>query len=186
MGRENPLFANAEYNGYDYSQPGFYGITLCTYHRRWFFGRISDGQMLLNQVGHIAQEVWAGLANRWPCVHLHEYVFMPNHMHSIIELIEAPRHKPVSGFEVIRAYKALASYTIRKSVGDLWLGWQEGGWKTVVLSETRLARARQYISDNPARWTEDRLMKEEFKRHEIHRSRQIKRQARRNAGDSPS
>lgn len=64
MKKENPLFANAEFNGHDYTQSGFYGITLCTYHRRWFFGQISDEQMLLNQVGRIAQEAWASLANR--------------------------------------------------------------------------------------------------------------------------
>lgn len=73
-----------------------------------------------------------------------ENPLMPNHMHSIIELIEIPGQQSTSVFEVIRAYKALASYTIRKSVGDLWLGWQEGGWKTVVLSETRL-----FICESP-------------------------------------
>lgn len=174
MEKESPLFANTEYNGHDYKQPGFYGITLCTYHRRWFFGTVSDGQILLNQVGHIAQKVWAGLANRWPCVQLHEYVFMPNHMHSIIELIDTPGQKQISVFEVIRTYKALASYTIRKNVEDLWPGWQEGGWKAVILSETNLANARQYISNNPAKWTHDRLMREEFKQHEIRRSRLLK------------
>ncbi|HEY0756883.1 MAG TPA: transposase [Ktedonobacteraceae bacterium] len=173
MRKETPLFANVEYNGHNYKQPGFYGITLCTYHRRWFFGTISDGQMLLNQVGRIAQEVWARLANRWPCVQLHEYVFMPNHMHSIIELIDTPGQQ-ISVFEVIRAYKAQASYTIRKSVEDRWPGWQEGGWKAVILSETRLANARQYISNNPANWTRDRLMREDFKKHEIRRSRLVK------------
>src|SRR5258707_2999945 len=114
MEKENPLFANTEYHGHDYIQPGFYGITLCTYHRRWFFGTVFDGQMHLNQVGRIAQDVWAGLVHRWPCVRLHEYVFMPNHMHSIIELIETPGQKHISVFEVMRAYKALASYTIRE------------------------------------------------------------------------
>jgi REP element-mobilizing transposase RayT len=167
MKNENALFADAEYHGHNYKQPGFYGITLCTYHQRWCFGKVLDGQMHLNRVGCMAQEIWAGLASRWPCVQLHEYVFMPNHMHSIVELIETPGLQQISVFEVIRAYKALASYTIRKSIGDLWLGWQEGGWKTVILSETRLANARQYIQNNPARWTRDRLMREEFKQHEI-------------------
>lgn len=170
MGKENPLFANAEHNGHDYKQPGFYGITICTYHWRWFFGKVSDSQMVLSQVGRIAQDVWVDLADRWPCVQLHEYVFMPNHMHALIELIETPGQNQISVFEVIRTYKALASYTVRKSVGDLWLGWQKGAWKTVILSETQLANARQYISNNPAKWAQDRLMKEEFKQHEIRRS----------------
>src|SRR5260370_24209996 len=171
MEKENPLFATTEYRGHDYKQPGFYGITLCTYHRRWLFGTVSDGQVHLNQVGRVAQQVWADLAHRWSCVQLHEYVFMPNHMHAIIELIESTGPKPISVFEVIRTYKALASYTIRKSSGEFWLGWQEGGWKTVIFNETSLANARQYISNNPAKWTHDRLIREEFKQQEIHHSR---------------
>lgn len=176
MEKENPLFANTEYKGHDYKQPGFYGVTLCTYHRRWFFGQVFDGQVLLSEVGRIAQNVWASLAYRWPCVHLHEYVFMPNHMHGIIELIETPGQKQISIFKVLRDYKALASHTIRKSEGDRWLGWQEGDWKVILLSERRLANTRQYLLNNPANWERDRLMREEFKQHEIHRSRLIKSQ----------
>src|SRR5579859_1266892 len=36
---------------YDYSQPGYYFVTICTYEKKWLFGEIIDGQMHLNSVG---------------------------------------------------------------------------------------------------------------------------------------
>ena len=171
MDRENALFTDAIHNGHDYTQPGFYGLTLCTYHRRWFFGMIQDGQMQLNRAGHIAQEAWVGLANRWPCVTLHEFVFMPNHMHALIELIETPGQKRTSLFEVVRTFKGRSSRMIRKSVDDLWVGWEKNQWSSVILDEKHLAHIRQYILNNPAKWAQDRLMREDYKRHEIRRSR---------------
>jgi len=33
--------------GYDYSQPGFYFVTMCTQHHRLMFGTTGDGQVYL-------------------------------------------------------------------------------------------------------------------------------------------
>jgi REP element-mobilizing transposase RayT len=74
--------------GYDYSQPGFYFVTICTQHHRLVFGTIVDGQVSLKRPGQIAQSVWVTLPRRFAHVNLHEYVFMPNHLHAILELTE--------------------------------------------------------------------------------------------------
>lgn len=37
--------------GYDYSQSGAYFITLCTYKKQPWFGKIRQAQMHLNQLG---------------------------------------------------------------------------------------------------------------------------------------
>jgi len=74
--------------GYDYSQPGFYFVTICTQHHRLVFGTIVDGQVALKRPGQIAQSVWVTLPRRFAHVNLHEYVFMPNHLHAILELTE--------------------------------------------------------------------------------------------------
>ena len=41
---------------WDYSSPGVYFITICTYHRQHFFGEIEDGKMKMNNLGKIAYE----------------------------------------------------------------------------------------------------------------------------------
>jgi REP element-mobilizing transposase RayT len=40
--------------GYDYSQAGAYFITICIKNRECLFGKIVNGEMILNQYGNIA------------------------------------------------------------------------------------------------------------------------------------
>ena len=95
--------------GYDYSQPGYYFVTICTQDHRLVFGTIVEDQVHLRKPGHIAQSVWVTLPRRFAHVKLHEYVFMPNHMHAIIELTDqdptqaGPR---AALWEIVRVFKA--------------------------------------------------------------------------------
>ena len=43
---------------YDYSQPGAYFITICTYKHRNILGKIYGGKMHLNEFGRIVEEEW--------------------------------------------------------------------------------------------------------------------------------
>ncbi len=49
--------------GYDYSQPGFYFVTICTQQHRLVFGTMVDGQVHLRGPGQIAQSVWVTLSD---------------------------------------------------------------------------------------------------------------------------
>ena len=49
--------------GYDYSQPGFYFVTICIQHHRLMFGTIVDDQVALKGPGQIAQSVWVRCPN---------------------------------------------------------------------------------------------------------------------------
>ncbi|WP_312825723.1 transposase [Epilithonimonas sp.] len=73
--------------GYDYSQEGLYFITICCQDRAHLFGRIVDGEMILNDAGSQSQECWQDIPNHFPNVVLHEFVIMPNHIHGIIEFV---------------------------------------------------------------------------------------------------
>jgi hypothetical protein len=42
--------------GYDYSQAGWYFVTICTHGRAEWFGTINDNQMQLNVWGNIVQQ----------------------------------------------------------------------------------------------------------------------------------
>ncbi|MCW9708730.1 hypothetical protein [Fodinibius salsisoli] len=44
--------------GYDYSSPGLYFVTICTYDRRCLFGEVANGNMVLNKWGKIARDEW--------------------------------------------------------------------------------------------------------------------------------
>src|SRR2546423_1549120 len=69
---------------YDYTQSGFYFVTICTYKKKWMFGEIVNDEMDLNDVGKVIQLTWNTLPECFPRVELDEYVIMPNHIHGII------------------------------------------------------------------------------------------------------
>ena len=148
--------------GYDYSQPGFYFVTICTQEHRLVFGTITDGQMSLKDPGQLAESVWFSLPRRFAHVKLHEYVFMPNHLHAILELtaLDPTRADPRAAlWEIVRVFKAATSYQIRRSEGKPWFAWQDEYYDTIIHTEIALHRIRQYILENPVRWNQDKLYK---------------------------
>ena len=149
-------------SGYDYSQPGFYFVTICTQHHRLVFGTIVDGQVALKGLGQMAQSMWNTLPRRFAHVNLDDAVFMPNHMHAILELTDLdPTHTGprASLWEIVRVFKAATSYQIRRSEGKPWFAWQDGYYESVIRTEAALQQIRRYIRENPARWSQDKLYK---------------------------
>jgi len=77
-------------SGYDYTSPGAYFITICTYHRERLFGEITNGTMQLNPLGDRVQACWLSLPRQFSRLRLDEYVVMPDHFHGILVLTEKP------------------------------------------------------------------------------------------------
>ena len=74
--------------GYDYTQPGAYFITICTHEREPLFGDVVGGEMHLNDAGRIAEQCWLDIPNHFPHVELDEFVIMPNHVHGILWIVD--------------------------------------------------------------------------------------------------
>jgi putative transposase len=72
--------------GFDYSQCGYYFITVCTRERRCLFGEIEKGRMILNDAGQMIGRWWNELKNKYANIEIDEYVVMPNHCHGIISV----------------------------------------------------------------------------------------------------
>lgn len=71
--------------GYDYSQAGLYFITMCVQNRECLFGKIENGEMILNDAGKMVEHWYYELENKFNDIKCHEMVVMPNHFHCIIE-----------------------------------------------------------------------------------------------------
>lgn len=112
--------------GYDYSQEALYFITICCQDRTHLFGEIVDGKMILNSYGEIAQKEWLNTSKIRDNVVLHEFVVMPNHFHSIIEITFQKGNNEIGKFQspshtigaIIRGFKIA---TIKK-IKDYILG----------------------------------------------------------------
>lgn len=91
------------YKEYDYSQDGFYFVTICCKNREMFFGDIKNGKMQLSEIGKIAEKFWLEIPDHFIFMKLDKFVIMPNHIHGIIEIDNcrnncrnAPRRVPVN------------------------------------------------------------------------------------------
>ena len=62
--------------GYDYSSPGVYFVTLCSYNRMLIFQN--------NEIKKILKMEWLNLLERFNNIRLDEFIIMPNHLHGII------------------------------------------------------------------------------------------------------
>ena len=73
--------------GYDYTQPGAYFVTICTHNREPLFGRMVDGDMVLNVFGEMVWAWWREIPDHFLHVELDAFVAMPNHVHGIIWIV---------------------------------------------------------------------------------------------------
>lgn len=137
---------------YDYSQAGAYFITVCTGQRLCHLGSVVDGAVQLAPPGHIVQSTWEGLPERFAGIELDAMVVMPNHLHGIVLLPDAPSH-PLGA--VVRAVKAASTRLIRVA-GFPSFAWQRNYYEHVIRNEKELERIRDYIATNPLRWHLDR------------------------------
>lgn len=74
---------------FDYSSNGAYFITICCKEMKHYFGHVCDGEMILNDHGKIADELWAMIPKQFPFIELGNFQIMPNHMHGILILNES-------------------------------------------------------------------------------------------------
>jgi len=109
-------------NGYDYSKPGNYFITICTKDRKPLFGDIIDEKIKLSKTGKIVSECWLDLPNHYPNIILDEFIVMPNHIHGIIIIRNGSENNLNHGLsEFIRAFKSFSSRRINKLIVETGL-----------------------------------------------------------------
>ncbi len=161
--------------GYDYSQAGFYFVTICCYQRQCLFGDIVDGVMQLNQYGEIVEKEWTRSPLIRQEIELDKYVVMPNNFHAIVIInpvganvhsplrqpsyfSEHPSMKPKSLSSLIAGFKSVVTKKInliRKSPGTPI--WQRNYYEHIIRSEESLNKIREYVVNNPLLWERDQL-----------------------------
>ena len=160
--------------GYDYSQEGWYFITICTQDRRCMFGEMVGCRVQLNDAGLMIESWWMIMTGKFPVVQTDEYVVMPNHFHGIVNVGAAPCGRPIthkgSGqphrvaptlADIVHWFKTMTTNQYIRAVkrGE-WPPfrkklWQRNYYEHVIRDEEELNHFRQYIGDNPANWQKD-------------------------------
>ena len=160
--------------GYDYSQAGYYFVTICCYQRQRLFGKIVNGAMQLNQYGEIVENEWIKSAVIRPDIKLDKYIVMPNHFHGIViinpvgansssplplmSIQTRPSMKPRSLSSIMAGFKSAVTKQIniiRNAPGTPV--WQRNYYEHIIRNENALNNIRQYIVNNPLSWHIDQL-----------------------------
>ncbi len=146
--------------GYDYSNQGWYFVTICSEKREEIFGEIvgarrDSPKMRLNDNGRIVKKIWKSLPNHHG-VKLDEFVIMPNHIHLIVQIQGASRRAPTLGW-LIGMFKTECTKEINKLNRVLgWRRFQRNYYEHIIRNEKELNAIRQYIRDNPQNWQKDK------------------------------
>jgi len=187
MNRYNPKIHHRKsirLKGYDYSRAGLYYITICVQNRKHLFGRVENKKMIFSEAGEMIENQWLALTQRFPKIQLHEYIIMPNHFHSILEIIGtkttegaslilapdnekgqpqgiAPTNKTIG--DIIGAFKSITTNEYIKNVkANNWQRfdrrlWQRNYWERIIRDEKAYDNISDYIIDNPKNWNEDKF-----------------------------
>ena len=153
---------------YDYSQPGAYFVTVCTWRRENLFGDVVDGEVRLNERGHIVKECWNEIPEHFPQVELDAFVVMPNHIHGIIVIkgnddVGATHASPLrrksgppprSLGAMVGSFKSAAARRIHVESGETSI-WQRSYYERVIRDEKEWDLIRRYIEANPQNWEHD-------------------------------
>ena len=58
---DNPIRKPSRLQNYEYSETGYYLVTICTQNRLNYFGEIEGAQMQLNDIGKIVTDCWQAI-----------------------------------------------------------------------------------------------------------------------------
>ncbi|MHB1154464.1 MAG: transposase [Eubacteriales bacterium] len=150
---------------YDYSQSGYYFVTVCTKFRRKLLSDVScANEIIPTDLGQSVIQIWNNINNTYENIKTDCFCLMPNHIHGIIiirnqsvHVSEEERGKRSSLDDIVRALKSVTTREFNKSVTEHEKNnlWQLSFYDEVIKSEDMLYEVRKYINENPKTWKTD-------------------------------
>ncbi len=151
---------NIRLNEYDYSQAGYYFVTICTKDRLRILGEIvgaddpvcPKAEMRLSEIGNIVEKCWYKINDIYEGVQTDIFCIMPNHIHGIIVISTGgqgrpPLHKIIQGFK---------SFTTRMCFNhNMKTIWQRNYYERVIRNDQEYQKICEYIETNPLKWADD-------------------------------
>ena len=140
---------------YDYSQNGYYFITICTHKKQKLLcdivgeGLCALPTIKLTTIGEIVK-LSIEYINNYDNISVDKYIIMPNHTHLIITIQAGGRgDPPLQLYDIIGRFK---SFTDNKYDGTLW---QRSFHDHVIRGESDYLKIWNYIDSNAQKWEQD-------------------------------
>ncbi len=154
---------------YDYSQTGYYFITICTFQRRNLLSRVGNAvpgvplPVIPTEIGQIVLTAWDKMDLIEPHIRTDAFCLMPNHVHGIIRF-DSPIAEAVSERrgrrslpDIVRAFKSATTREFNRISPASMKNklWQSSYYDEIVRSDTHLDYVRSYIACNAEKWSDD-------------------------------
>jgi putative transposase len=138
-------------------------------------GEVESDGMKLSELGRFVEKAILYITEHYENISVDSYTVMPNHIHFIIviqrpggyakqnqDMVSIPSHdndaaepRLASIPDIIRNFKSYTATEFYKTHKySLWL---RGYFDNVIQSDEELDEKRRYISNNPAKWREDKF-----------------------------
>ena len=145
---------------YDYSNTGWYYVTLSTKDHINHSGKIEKDKMILNNIGEIADECWNRIEILHKNIELDYYVIMLNHIHGKIIINDVGNAKfafptdrtKMELSKLIQQFKRALTLQIKSKQLKLDFKWQHSFYDRIIRNEKELFHIRNYIRQNPLKW----------------------------------
>lgn len=165
---ELPRRKNIRLKDYDYSQSGYYFVTICTHERLNLLSNIVGGgfhaapQIELTEIGKEIVKSVEYLDNHIPNVGINNYVVMPNHVHLIITLdqLQEGGHGSPPLHKIVGQFKSYTNkiYNELNKAKNLIL-WQRNYYDHIIRNDREYHEIYEYIENNPIKWELDEYYK---------------------------
>jgi REP element-mobilizing transposase RayT len=133
---------------YDPTRKGIYHVTLCTKYRLHHFGKIRDGEMMLNNIGSILAEHISEIPAHFCFIKVLESCVMPDHCHLLLEHTGEKRERGTHLGVVIGALKASVTQRVNRTQSPMpWPIWQRA--YNVQIVNGPIDGVATYIRNNP-------------------------------------
>ena len=123
--------------GFDYTTPGVYFLTLCSYRNRNVFTNRNMAEQTIKCLKECSKR------GRYK---LHAYCLMPDHLHVLVNPLDGAG----SVSQYVQTFKSLSTRIFWRTQGKGKL-WQRGSYDHVVRKEESLIKVVEYILANPVR-----------------------------------
>ncbi|MGN0520672.1 MAG: transposase [Candidatus Fimenecus sp.] len=139
--------------GYDYTQPNYYFVTVCVQDREPILSRIVGGDALiaprsvLTPIGTVVEKHIQKINTVYADVAVERYIIMPNHIHLLLlidrfDVGTMRASSPTNLSTVIRSLKTFVTKEIGQNI------WQRSFYDEIIKNETHFQRAWDYIEYN--------------------------------------
>jgi len=157
--KELPVRKPNRLKDYDYSQNGYYFITISVKDKHELLGHIDVGancvRPRLSEQGCIVEKEIHILSETYEAVEVNKYVVMPNHLHMVIVISYSGRTQfaPTISRIDVGANCVRLKGSITKQIG--FSIWQRSFHDHIIRNEKEYLKIWQYIDENPLKWQED-------------------------------